>query len=393
MKIHTIEQVSPNISWTPERYLLCANVVIGRTGVQQYTAAELNAGVEGNSEGIIYVSRNADDVFTDISINSYNGKPVTNLHPDTMVSPDNWKDVAVGVVQNVRRENELLVADLLITDKDTIEDIQTYGLREVSCGYDAEYVQTSPGFAYQQGIVGNHVALVPRGRCGATCSIKDSEMAKLSWKDKILALVKSKDEEGIKKVLDDIEEPAGGDLHIHMASEEAKDADEDEDEPLKERVKKMEDAIASLKDSKSKDKKSKDEDEEEDDDEDGDKGESPTADSIQSVISRAAILAPGFKFKTPTGDAKSTSFRDAVCGCKLKALQAAYATDAGRAAIAPFADSVDGLKGASLDAVFAGAAALMAATNNMGKLKTTDVKHTTLDDINKINAEFWAKRK
>lgn len=385
MKIHTIEQVSPNISWTPEGYLLCSNVVIGRTGVQQYSAAELNAGVEGDSNGIIYVTRSADDVFAEISINSYNGKPVTNLHPTEMVSPDNWRDVTVGVVQNVRRENELLVADLLITDNASIDDIQRNGLREVSCGYDAEYVQTSPGFAFQQGIVGNHVALVPRGRCGSTCSIKDSEMAKLSWKDKILALVKSKDEEGIKKVLDDMEEPAGGDLHIHLANEESKD--EEEADPMSERVKRLEDAISEL----SKEKDTNDDEEEEEEEED--KGESATADSMQSVISRAAILAPGIKFKTPTGDAKSASFRDAVCSCKLKALQAAYATDAGRAAIAPFADSVSKLKGASLDAVFAGAAALMAATNNMGKTKTVDVKHITLDDINKLNADFWANRK
>ena len=391
MKIYTVEQVSPNISWTPERYLLCANVVIGRTGVQEYSADELKAGVEGDSAGRIHVSRSADDVFTEISINSYNGKPVTNLHPDAMVSPDTWRDVSVGVVQNVRRENELLVADLLITDKDTIDQIQTYGLREVSCGYDAEYVQTSPGYAFQQGIVGNHVAIVPRGRCGATCSIKDHEMPKLSWKDKLRALVKSKDEAGINKVLDDMEEPAGGDLHIHMASEESKDEEKEaKPDPMEERVKKMEDCIKSMSDKAAKDA---DEDKEDEDDEDADKGESATADSVQSVISRAAILAPGVKMKIPTGDAKSASFRDAVCGCKRQALVAAYATDAGRAAIAPFADSVDGLKGASLDAVFAGAAALMAATNNLGKVKTADVKHVTLDDINKLNADFWAKRK
>ena len=390
MKIHTIEQVSPNMSWTPEKYLLCSNVVIGRTGVQEYSTNEIKIGVDGDSSGKIYVTRSSDDVFTEISINSYNGKPVTNLHPDKMVSPENWKDVTVGVVQNVRRENELLVADLMITDSDTIGDIQTYGLREVSCGYDAEYIQTSPGYAYQQGIVGNHVALVPRGRCGATCSIKDSEMAKLSWKDKILALVKTKDEEGIKKVLDDIDEPAGGDLHIHMASEESKDEEKKEKpDPMEERVKKMEDAIASMKDKKSKDSDEEDEDE----DKDEDKGESATADSIKSIISRAEILSPGIKLKIPTGDAKSTSFRDAVCGCKRQALVAAYATDAGRAAIAPFADSVDKLTGASLDAVFAGAAAFMAAKNNLGTLKTVDVKHVTLDDINKLNADFWAKRK
>lgn len=390
MKIHTIEQVSPNISLTPEGFLLCSNVVIGRTGVQQYSSKELNAGLEGNSAGIIQVSRAANDVFSDISINSYNGKPVTNLHPDEMVSPDNWKDVAVGVVQNVRRSSELLVADLLITEKDSIDDIQKHGLREVSCGYDAEYVQTSPGYAYQQGIVGNHVALVPRGRCGATCSIKDHAM-KLSWKDKIMAFVKSNDADGLEKALDELTEPAGGDVHIHLPKVASKDADEDDKtiskdegedkkDAMESRVKKMEDAIADL--------TSKDA---EKDDGESDEDTSPTADSIQSVISRAAILAPGMKFKVPTGDAKSASFKDAVCGCKLQALKAAYATDAGRSAITPFAASVDGLKGPALDAVFAGASALMGALNNLGKQKTAD-KSVTLDQ-NKINADFWANRK
>jgi len=65
-----------------------------------------------------------------------------------------------------------LMADLLITDSEAIFAIKQ-GLREVSLGYDAQYVEDAPGRGHQTSIIGNHVALVPMGRCGPQCAIKD----------------------------------------------------------------------------------------------------------------------------------------------------------------------------------------------------------------------------
>ncbi|MFX7731975.1 DUF2213 domain-containing protein, partial [Acinetobacter baumannii] len=47
-------------------------------------------------------------------------------------------------------------------------------LKEISCGYDAEYEQIAPGRARQSTIVGNHVAFVESARCGPVCSVQDS---------------------------------------------------------------------------------------------------------------------------------------------------------------------------------------------------------------------------
>ena len=382
--IHTTEQISQNQALTPEGFLLCSDVAIARTGTLIYADGEIPA--DPNEEGIIYVKRSPEEVFSNEAMASFEGKPVTNLHPNELVSPDNWQEVAVGTVQNVRQEGNMLVADLLITQAEAIKDVQD-GLREVSCGYEAQYEQTKPGYASQKGIVGNHVALVPAGRCGPSCSIKDNAMKnKLTIKDRLMAAFKTRDEASIKGVLDELEDDPGGDLHIHMA--EAKDEEAD---PSEERLKRMEDAIASL--------MPKTEDMNMDMDmEEEDEGEMPTSDSFQTVLSRAAILSPGIKFSAPTGDAKSSAFKDALCGCKLQALKVAYATDAGKSAIEPFlaGRSLDKIKGASLDAVFAGASTLMAQLNNTGRkaVTTKDFGHSpaTPSDINKANRDFWANR-
>ena len=62
-------------------------------------------------------------------------------------------------------DNDLLLADLVITDPVAIEYINKE-LPEVSAGYEAEYEQTEPGRGVQREIVGNHTALVLRGRAG-----------------------------------------------------------------------------------------------------------------------------------------------------------------------------------------------------------------------------------
>lgn len=388
--IHTTEQISQNQALTPEGFLLCSGVAIARTGTLIYADGEIPA--DPNEEGVIYVKRTPEEVFSDEAMASFEGKPVTNLHPNELVNPENWQEVAVGTVQNVRQEGNLLVADLLITQAEAIKDVQD-GLREVSCGYEAQYEQTQPGYASQKGIVGNHVALVPAGRCGPSCSIKDNAMTKkLTIKDRLMAAFKTRDEASIKGVLDELEDEPGGDLHIHMA--EAKDEEAD---PNEERFKRIEDAIASLT-PKTEDADPEEKDKVEDADEDEDEGEKPTGDSFQTVLSKAAILSPGIKFSVPTGDAKSAEFKDALCGCKLQALKAAYGTDAGKNAIEPFlaGRSLDKIKGASLDAVFAGASTLMAQLNNTGRkvVVTKDFGHapSTPSDINKANREFWANR-
>jgi hypothetical protein len=329
-----------------------------------YMAGELP--VEPDELGYIQVTRTPEEVFHPNAIASFEGKPVTNLHPDELVNPDTWGEVAVGTVQNVRRQGDLLVADLLITQADAIKDVQS-GLREVSCGYEAEYEAMGPGKAQQRAIVGNHVALVPKGRCGSICSIKDHEPMKLkTWKERILAALKTNDQATIKATVDAMsDEPEAGDLHIHLPAT----GDNEEENTIEARVKRIEEALAKL--TAAKDAEGKDPEKKDDEDADDYTGD------YNSLLSKAAIIAPGINLTAPTGDAKSKAFKDAICGCKMQALRQAYATDAGRAAIEPLlaGKTLDSLKGGQLAMVFNAAAVLMAKHN-----MTKDTKPRGVND-------------
>ena len=175
MMYYITEQLSEHIGETPEGFLLCKDVPLTRTGVFEYTASEVP--VEASFDGTVKIQRDEDEVFAENTIASFEGKPVTINHPEGMVTPENWSELAHGVVQNVRRgdgeQADLLLGDILITTEKGIELVKS-GLREVSCGYDAQYEQIEKGKGKQREIIGNHVALVTKGRAGSRCTIQDS---------------------------------------------------------------------------------------------------------------------------------------------------------------------------------------------------------------------------
>lgn len=170
------QKISPHLSHTPEGYLICQAVPIGRTGDMQYMARELNINDGGDPERLIAVSRDAAELFALESIASFEGKPVTDEHPQEDVAPDNWGNYARGHAQNVRKDGDFLVADLLITDPTLINEVENGAKREVSCGYNCD-VEESGGKYRQTNIRGNHIAIVPNGRAGHDVAIKDAASA------------------------------------------------------------------------------------------------------------------------------------------------------------------------------------------------------------------------
>jgi uncharacterized protein len=176
MKFFTIQEISPNQRMTPEGFLLCEGVPIARVGEMTYGAGEIP--VTPSIDGRIIINRDEDEVFRPETIASFNGKDVVDDHPPDDVTSQNFRIVSAGVTLNPRRGagdfREFLLADLLIKDRDMIDSIRA-GKREVSCGYDADYEELEPGRGRQKNIIGNHVALVERGRCGHQCSIRDKE--------------------------------------------------------------------------------------------------------------------------------------------------------------------------------------------------------------------------
>lgn len=175
---------SPNMTETPEGFLICHNVPIARTGWYEYLDSELGVGDEGK---IVKVYRSPEEVFSPAAIASFEGKILTDEHPPVALTSENATWYTKGAVQNVRQgkgeNDDLLMADLVVHDQALINEIQE-GKREVSCGYECVYEAMSDGTYHQKEIRGNHVAVVKSGRAGDRVAIKDSKEER-SMKKKI----------------------------------------------------------------------------------------------------------------------------------------------------------------------------------------------------------------
>lgn len=174
MKAYYGDRFSPHMTKTPEGFLICHDVPIGRTGAQQYLPREL--GLAGDE--LITVYRIENEVFKPSAVASFEGKAITDNHPPKDVTPDNFNTYMKGTVQNVHRGNneqaDKLLADLIVYDANLIAEIEA-GKREISCGYDCKYLNNDDGSFYQVDIIGNHVAVVDSGRAGPTVAIKDEK--------------------------------------------------------------------------------------------------------------------------------------------------------------------------------------------------------------------------
>jgi len=273
VRYYTAAQLSERISETPEGFLLCEGVPVARAGELLYAEGELTAedgsdAIEAK-DGIIRVTRGTDDLFSPETIASFEGKPVTLNHPEDFVAPDNWREVAVGHMQNVRKgegeDADKLLADLLITDREAIYAIKSKTMREVSLGYDAEYEQLEPGKGKQTNIMGNHIALVRRGRNGPSVAIRDAapdnQPRKQSMKDKLMKLLgravdeampdemtaDAKDQDPMEARLAKLEEMVSKLVEMEVSEEETEAEVMDEKaKSLDERIAAMEAAIAKL---------------------------------------------------------------------------------------------------------------------------------------------------
>lgn len=384
MQFFTTEKISKNVEKTPEGFLLATGVPVARTGLQLYAAEEI-PNVQPGADGIIYVDRRPEDVFRPETLASFNGKPFTNDHPESegnewAVRPDNYSEVGAGTVLNPRRgtgiEDGLLLCDIVIMREDAIADYEN-GKREVSVGYDCEYIETAPGHAYQTNIVANHVALVDKARCGSQCSIRDRQpeekKMKKTFLEKVRCAFKAKDEKAFEEVLSQApaavhamtidEEPSGGGTvqHFHLgtggsepaANDKRKYSDEALDAKFGEIDKKMGDNHKAVMDSLKAitDKMPKDESEEEKEKKEkeakekdaesreiegeleeeapagtGDKARKAKdsaylQDSFQETVAIAEVIAPGIHIPTFDRAAAPRKTYDDVCGLRRKALQ------------------------------------------------------------------------
>ena len=442
MRFYTQIKLGPNREMTRDGFTVFRNISVSRIGVQVYGPNE-GTGIEPGDDGLIHITRTAEEVFRPETLDSGNGKALVINHPDDDVSPENWRELSHGFMFNLRRgtgdQRDESVADIVITSPEALREIDL-GLREVSLGYDADYFQTAPGRGEQRNIFINHVALVEAGRCGSACAVRDHKnqpgachmTTKKGFIDRIMAAVKNKDEEGAKKALEEMEEGGSGTggthIHVHTGAAAAQTEDEPED-PTEKRFKTIEDSIKAIADSikgksadeQSEEEKRKREEEErrakaEDDqaaeqleEETGDEEAGKARDSamltdvFDNVKMHAEIIAPGVE--VPVFDSAlnpKTTFRDCICALRRKALKMGTQD-------ADTADLITAVHGRSLDSaainklssgqvrvLFNGVAAMKKAANNgaltRDGLAVVDPNKKTTDNLTPIQ-RFQQKSK
>lgn len=429
---HTTQKVGRTRHKTPEGFLLCKDVAIARTGWMIYAAGETP--IKVNDMGYATVARDEATLFADTTINSFVGKPVTNNHPPKGVDPGNWRRAAVGTVHNVRRgtgdDANLLLGDLLIMDAQAIADVEA-GKVEVSAGYEANYEATGYGEGKQLNILGNHVALVARGRCGPRCAIGDSHHSTTKGKtmpkarvqisaataqlvqDAATALAEEGEQEN--------EDGQGGvHVHIHNSSSRTADADPDDegdegtqmaDTALNKRLTAMETSLKTVVDSVALlvkggvtgDMSAMVTDAEGS----GIAGDSRALETgYRAIGSDAEILVPGFQL--PTFDAAAPRARtvDAMCSTRRRALDAFQLTgDGARVVSSLTGQTQDTSKMTCVEVaqLFKSSAGAMKLMNNRahtgdarhvpnnGGNQGTPAKRMTISELQAANAKLYPR--
>ena len=170
---------------TPEGYLYCKDAIIARTGKQTYLESEVFEGSTSND--YVEIDRSEKEVFSPETMASFENKPLTIEHPDVSVGPENYKDLSVGHIQNVRKgEYEgqpVMMADIMVNDAEAIRLIESGEMTELSCGYDCDI--TTGDNPEQINIRGNHVALCEAGRAGIAMIVDSKPWGATSVQDSV----------------------------------------------------------------------------------------------------------------------------------------------------------------------------------------------------------------
>jgi len=167
---------------TPEGYLVVKDNKLARPGVLFYQGGEIG---HSDPDALVRVYRAPAELFKPEVVKTFQSKPVTQRHRG-LINATNARDAAVGMAKDDwRPDGGFLVGSLVVTDADAIKAIEDGETAELSLGYTAKFHAcpgiTPDGEAYDYlmtSIVGNHVALVERGRNGRECRVSDSETQK-----------------------------------------------------------------------------------------------------------------------------------------------------------------------------------------------------------------------
>jgi hypothetical protein len=169
-------RISPRLSEDNVGNLICHRVVIARSGLQGYSGREIGL----DTDNRVVVVRPPSEVLSPATLASATGKVLTDGHPEQMLTPSNTYAFSKGFVLHVEQGPTLasgdvtIVADLVVTDSVLKQQILDNVKREVSAGYRCIWDGPNDDGRYVcREIRINHIAVVPRSRCGAACCIRD----------------------------------------------------------------------------------------------------------------------------------------------------------------------------------------------------------------------------
>lgn len=174
---------APSSRTMTDKGLLCRDAVLAiAPQVREYHHSEL--GMPVGDGKLIRVLTPAEALFSDEVIDNLNGGDFVEGHPaGNRVTPDNWRKHSIGIAKNVRRDGNKLIGDLLVKDEKAIKTIQSNKKSELSIGYElfADPIagKSDDGLDYDVVVtkmIGDHVALVKRGRGGHQVRIGDQKL-------------------------------------------------------------------------------------------------------------------------------------------------------------------------------------------------------------------------
>lgn len=173
MSIRFDKSQMSNVTKTPEGFLKVA-APVSRTGIFKYT------NLDGTTRKEL---RTPEEVFKADSLASLHMKPVTNDHPQGLVSPADVKRLAVGslgetVTRVVADGQDIVQATFIVNDAAAVKMIED-GKRGLSLGYSCDLIPAPAGALFngdsydfiQTNIQYNHLAIVNEGRAGAVARI------------------------------------------------------------------------------------------------------------------------------------------------------------------------------------------------------------------------------
>lgn len=235
-------------------FLNAKDVPIARVGVFPYVRKDGAVAME---------AKLPDDLLSDETVQSANSKPITDNHPQGLVTRNNAKSLMKGfTATNAHVDGDKVKVDLTITDPDLIKEVND-GKQELSIGFSTK---VSPqkgnykGMAYdcaQKNIQINHVAVVERGRAGHS--------VRLTGDSAEMVVDESEEQETMDMTKIRLD---GADTDVNVASQDADrimklDADNSakakQVADLKAQIKQLQDKLAALQGKSDASKKSADE--------------------------------------------------------------------------------------------------------------------------------------